>query len=131
MKKLALINLILLLAVKSISACDHPNYVEIINENLYYRKLYFYSSVFLIIANFLLFFVRKQHDYAVLVIIIISTIIAAMVTFAGAIISGADCGDGLRAFLGLDLIYFILLTVFHLGLWLGKGNLRFSKKELP
>jgi hypothetical protein len=54
-----------------------------------------------------------------------------MLTFFGMIISGADCGAGSRAFLGLDLVYFILLTVFQVGLWLGKGNLRFRKKGLP
>lgn len=136
MKKLALMNLIVLIAIKSVSACEYfnygndPNYVDPPTENAFYSKLYFFSLVFLIIANLFLFFKRNQNDYLVLAIIIISIVIATPLTLGAALISGADCGDTLRELLKWDLIYFLLLTALQVGLWWCKRGLRLTRTKL-
>src|SRR5215203_6769552 len=95
-KRLLLANLVLVLLTKFVNACSYlPESEELYLQNLAERnfniKLYFFSSIFLILANFVLFFARGKKDYWLLVTIIIVTFISAPITlFAGAI---DMCGD--------------------------------------
>ena len=128
MKKLALINLIVLTAIKSVSACSisiDPNNPDAasakIAENVFYIKIYFYSLVFLIFANFVLFFLRRQKDYLVLVILILTVLIMIPLAFFGMVIQ--DCGFALGSILKWEFIIFLMVFGLHLSLWVNKTGL--------
>jgi len=134
MKKLALTSLLLLTANKIVSACSYsnysndPNYIDPITVNNFYSKLYFFPLVFLILANFVLFFLRKQKDYLMLGIIFFASFMTIPVTFFGSFLSG--CGDGLPVVLKWEFIFFLTFFVFHIGLWVNKVGLHWRVGKL-
>lgn len=135
MKKLALINLIVLIAIKSVSACDYfnyandPNYVDPIAKNYFYSKLYFYLLVFLILANIGVYFLRKQKDGLVLKLIIFAALLTMPVTIVGAFLT-SSCGDELPVVLKWEVIVFLTLFIFHICLWISKVGLHWQTGKL-
>jgi hypothetical protein len=130
MKKLALTNLILLVAIKSVSACmydaDKPSVNSIAEMNLY-STIYFLSIVFLILANISLFFFRKQKDYLVLISVIAITSMMILSTLFGVLVE--ECSF-LRNTLKWEFIIFLAIFCFHIGLWLSKSSLRINKGDM-
>ena len=133
MKKQALAILILLSGSKIASACsvvadpDNPNFNPI-EENGFYARIYFYSLVFLILSNIVLFFWRRQKDYLFLILIFAAVLVMIPLTFFGILM--ADCGETLKDILKWDFIIFAVISVIHVGLWLTKGSLRIKKTDI-
>ena len=133
MKRLALTNLMLLMAIKSVSACsvtidpNNPNF-DSVAENVFYVKTYFYSLVFLILANIVLFFLRRRKDYLVLLGIIALVLLMFPATLVASVIS--DCGDSLHIVLKWEFIFFLMIFCFHICLWVNKISLRINQGKL-
>lgn len=126
----------LLTAIKSVSACsvginpDNPladPYAEI-NESFFYTKIYFYSLIFLILANFVLFFLRRQKDYPVLFAIISTLLIMIPATFIATLIQ--DCGALIGFVMKWEFIIFLIIFGFHICLWVNKTGLHLRGEGL-
>lgn len=135
MKKLALTNLIVLMTIKSVSACSvsYPDY-DSSAENYFYIKVYFYSSLAMILGIIILFFLRGKKGlwliFTELTGIWLAVFTAISVLFAAFILFGSvwtqDCGRSLRFTLGSFFI--ILLTLFFLQFasWIGQVKIPFK-----
>ena len=130
MKKLALTNIMLLIAIKSVSACSYdagrPN-VDLMAEIRFYSRIYFLSTVCLFIANIALFSLRKQKDYFTLILIIATAFMMTLLTSFGVLLE--ECSF-LRNTLKWEFIIFLAIFCFHVGLCVTKSSLRINKKDL-
>lgn len=125
MKKLALINLMLLTVIKSVSAFSESvdkNFANPFKDNFFYQGIYFYSLVFLIAANFGLYFVRGKKDYLSLAILIIIVVLMIFITLG--VQFATDGSRDFTAFLKWEFMFFLTISTLHLCLWI-------SKKSLP
>jgi hypothetical protein len=123
MKKLALTNLMLLTAIKSVSAFSEAidkNIAEAYQERFFYQGIYFFTLVFLTVGNFSLYFVRKQKDYLFLAVLI--TTVFGMILVTDGAQFATDRSDDFTVFLKWEFILFLIFTAFHLGLWITKSR---------
>lgn len=137
MKESALTGLILLTAIRSVSACssvsnpDNPNF-DPVAENLRQAETYFYILVGLIFANVVIFFLRRKRDYLSLAIVIGLALVMIPVTILGGMDS---CFYSLKSVLDREVLVFVVISVLHLGLWFHGGRLslpfnRFNRQEM-
>jgi len=130
MKKLAATNLMLLIAIKTVTACSYdantPN-VDLIAEISFYSKIYFLSTVFLILANVALFSFRKQKDYLMLILIIATAFMMILLTSFGVLLE--ECSF-LRNTLKWEFIIFLTIFCFQIGLWVSNSSLRINKGDM-
>lgn len=96
MKKLALTSLLLLIAIKSVSACTYLG-DPLAAEKDFYSTIYFFSLVFLILANVQIYYWRNKGDILTLIFISGITLIMIPVTFFGVLLEHCDfLGETLR-----------------------------------
>ena len=127
MRKFALAFLILFIVIKSASASCEASQVEI-EEIHFHIKFFFYSLIFVVLANLVLFFLRKQKDYFVLVVIILTTLVIIPVTLISSVFSG--CGAALELTLKWEFIVFLTIFGFHICLWVNKTGLHLRDDRL-
>jgi len=131
MKKLALTNLIVLFAIKSVSACWYlDGYGETYHESVeiagFYSKLYFLLSVALISANFLIFYLREQKDYLILFALVPILVIWTLFVVFGNFLE--ECSIQIGA-LKWGIIIFLPFVIFQVILWITKRGLHLSEKN--
>lgn len=119
MKKLALTNLIVLFAIKSVSACSYISgskkpILEMLDEISLYTNVYLFSIISLFIVNSAIIFLREKRDNLFLAIIIILALIMTCLTFFGIIMEGCDL---LFSTLKLELVIISVITSLHLLMW--------------
>lgn len=132
MKKLALTSLLLLTAIKSVSACSylagfnksHSETMEVVN---FYSGIYFSASFSIILANFALFYLRKQKDYLFLLFLIPTIISWILLVFFGFLFE--ECSFQINA-LKWGSIVFLPFLVFQICLWIMKKGLHVEKRSL-
>jgi len=129
-KKLLLTSLVLILLTKLVNACSYlPESKEQVLRKLAERdfsvKIYFYSTIFFIIANLALFFVRGRKDYWLPITMVAVGIISAPITlFAGVF---DMCGDTLIKGLQINFFIFMTFLLFQLCLWADRTRLQYKK----
>ena len=133
MKKLALTNFILLLAIKFVSACDYSpeykdEYLQILAERDFNVKLFFFSSIFLIAANIVLFFFRNKKDYWLLITIITVVFISVPATFISGFID--MCGDSIVTGLQVNFFVFLSFLTYQILLWVNRTSLQFKRGKI-
>ena len=126
MKKLALTNLMLLMAIKSVSACTYGSNADSMSKSSVYT-IYFFTFVFLVIGNIILFFLRDKKDYLLLILIIGTASLMLSLNFFGVLLENCDFLDET---LKWEFIIFLPITVFHIGLWITKSRLHLWSKQL-
>jgi len=123
----------LLMAIKSVSACSYlPEHKEQYLQNLAERdfnvKLYFFSTVFLVIANIILFVIRNKKDYWLLAVIILTIIASIPITlFVGA---QDMCGNSIVTGLQANFVVFISFFIYQILLWVNRTSLQFKKGKI-
>jgi len=132
-KKLWLASLVLIITTKLANACDYaPEFKEQFLGQLAERdfnvKLYFFLTVLLIVANIVLFFVRKKNDYLVGFAIILTALISAPITIFSIIAN--SCGNAIVENLRINFFIFLGFLLFQLFLWLSGTGLRFNRKKI-
>jgi hypothetical protein len=133
MKKLALTNLMLLTAIKSVSACsvavdpNNPNY-DPIAENNFYGAIYFYSSIFLILAIIVSYFLsgRKRLWFVIVTITSVFLMIPILFVF-GIMLKG--CGNISLGIIKWYFIFLLFLFTFQIVSWIIRK--RRLKETLP
>lgn len=137
-KKFRLAGLVLIFTTKLANACDYaPEFKEQIIRQLAERdfnvKAYFFPTVLLIVANLVLFFVRRKNDYLLAFAIILTALISAPITIFSII--NDSCGNTIVANLRINFYIFLGFLVFQVCLWLKRAGLRFNREkpavELP
>lgn len=109
----------LLMAIKSVSACTYLG-DPLAAEKDYYLTLYFFSLFFLVLGNIALYYWRNKGDILTLIFIVGIAVIMTPITFFGVLLEYCDfLGETLR----FELIIFVAITLFHVGLWLTKSGL--------
>ena len=116
----------LLIAIKSVSACEASQ--GEIEETVFYITIFFYSLIFMILANFVLFFRRKQKDYIMLFAIILTILLMLPVTFIASVIP--VCGAALELALKWEFIIFLMIFGFQICLWVNKTGLHWRDDGL-
>lgn len=132
MKKLALTSLMFLITTKSVSACSYlagfkkpfPETMAVVN---YYSGIYFLLSFSLILANFAIFYLRKQKDYFFLFLLIPTIAVWILLAFFGVLLE--ECSFQISA-LKWGSIVFLPFLVLQIGLWIMKRGLHIEKKPL-
>ena len=118
MKKLALTNLIVLMAIKSVSACTYLG-DPLAEDKSFYSTMYFFSLATLILTNVVIYYWRRKGDVLSLIFILSIAVIMTPVTFFGVLMEYCDLlGETLK----LEFIVFVAITVFHIGLWITKSS---------
>ena len=131
-KKLWLASLVLFFTTKLANACSiapefKDQYLKHLAERDSSVKLYFFAAVFLIVANIVLFFVRKKNDYFLGFAIILTALVSAALTFFSMLRD--TCGDTIVANLRINFYIFLSFLVFQLCLWLKGVGLRFRQEK--
>lgn len=126
MQKLALINLILLLAVKFVIACELPEETKpVVLERLFYDNLFFYSSLALIFPIIILGFLKKGKGVLIPVIVFPASLLYVILTFfAGISDSCGDgcptdiCGNSSSNIIKIGFAVFLLLFLYQIISWI-------------
>jgi len=130
MKKLALINLIVLIAIKSISACEFPHGKEPVSV-FDGREIYFWAmfigSFLLFVPVVALYYLRKRRGLATILLSIITLLVFIPALIAASFINGM-CSDGalIAAVILGDFFVMSLLFTIQLSSWISerKTNLK-------
>lgn len=131
MKKLALTNLLLLTAHKSVSACSYlagfkKSFPETMLVVDFYSGIYFLLSLSLILANFAIFYLRKQRDYLFLFLLIPTIVIWILLALFGVLLE--ECSFQINT-LKWGLIVFLPFFVIQIGLWITKSGFHLPVKK--
>lgn len=132
MKKQALASLLLLTAIKPVSACAYladPNksFSEMMTDATFYSGTYFLLSSALILANFVVFYLRKQRDYLILFFLIPVIIVWILLSIFGVLLE--ECSFLINA-LKWGSIIFLPFLVIQMALWIGKIGLHLPSNRL-
>ena len=132
-KNLLLANLGLVLMTKFASACSYnPEFREQVErqwaEREFNTKLFFFSTIFLITANIVLFFVRNKKYYWLLVTIVLVILFSAPITI---IVGAVDmCGDSKATGLQANFVIFMSFFIYQVLLWVNRTSLQFKKGKI-
>ena len=129
-KGFLLTSLVLISTTKLVNACDYaPGFKGQIIKQLAERdfsvKAYFFAAVFLIVANIVVFFVRKKNDYLLPFAIILTAFISAPITLRSLLTD--TCGNTIVKDLQINFYIFLGFLIFQLCLWLKRTDVRFNK----
>lgn len=125
MKKLALTNLMLLIAIKSVSACTYIAGTEIVNV-FDGRETYFWvifiGSFVLLAPIIILYFKRNHRGLWTIITSIVSLILFLPAIFTAAFIN--MCGDGnpVAAVFVAEFFLMSLLFTIQLSSWISQKN---------
>ncbi len=131
MKKLALMSLIVLFAIKSVSACFYldgygETYAESVEIAGFYSKLYFFLSFALISVNFLIFYLRQQRDYLIMFLLVPILVIWTLFVLFGLLLE--ECSIQVGA-LKWGIIIFLPFVILQVILWITKRGLHIPDRK--
>ena len=111
--------LALFVSVKIVSACsvDANSNFDPIAENNFYSGIYFFSSIFLIVAIIVSWFLRGRKGDWLVHITVISVFLMIPLTFIFAVIA-QDCGYLVLKTLRAEFIFFLLLFALQIISWI-------------
>ena len=119
----------LLIAIKSVSACESPSDIRDIENTFFYSKTYFYALIFLILANIVLFFLRRKNDYLVLFGTI--SIVLLIIPIALWAIEFQSCGSwAIEKVMRWGFFTFLIIFCAQICLWVNKTDLRINKGNM-
>jgi hypothetical protein len=121
--------LVLLISAKIVSACSVVSGATSPDvENYFYTKIYFFSSIFLILAIIVTYFLRGRKSDWLMHTTVMSIFVMIPLTFVSALIA-QDCGDLVTTVLRYEFIFFLLLFVIQVISWIMQRSK--LKTELP
>ncbi|HVE57809.1 MAG TPA: hypothetical protein VNB22_13340 [Pyrinomonadaceae bacterium] len=121
MKRFALTNLMLLIAIKSVSACESLSQAEsrIVWEQRYYDNIWFLTLASLIIPIGILYYLRNFKGLWVLVASIILVLVFVPITFAVGLMN--SCGtEPVSTLIKGELFLMLLLFTYQLSSWISQ-----------
>lgn len=132
MKKLALTNLIVLLAIKSVSACSYPEgYIEpvsVLKGNEYYFWGIFFGSFILLIPIVVLYYRRKRQGLWTIIASILSLVFFIPLLLLTAVYTMCSNGAGIAAVIIAEFFLMFLLFLYQLISWITQRKM---SRKLP
>jgi hypothetical protein len=124
-KKLALTNLVVLIAIKSVSACtyavDPNNPVRDIEPKVSYDLIFFFSAFVLILPILILFFLRKQKGLWAVIASIVLLLLFIPAIFLTAFVYGiCDNNDAVSNVIKAELFLMLLIFTIQLFSWISQ-----------
>ena len=108
-----------------VNACDYAGdfkeeYYRALDARNYQAKMIFYAALFLLAANVVLFFIRNQRDWSLLLLLAGTCAVSLLVSFM--YLLGHPCGDGILPVTQGNFAVFLLFFVFQFCLWLNRSG---------